>query len=194
MWDSHPLALGATPQQVWIDGIPQIAKPHVVPKSDAFQHTPETPNFDKEAGDALKFEGLPPLLPQRSNRHTVVFTNVSEVFVRKDADIQEVLTTQSGPVGVVVSGGRMICSGTLHACDHALVGNVEYIDLQGGSITPGLVSFGSPLGLEEIGGEISTSDGVILDPLLIEIPELAGGGRRVIRAADGLQYTTRDAL
>ena len=53
LWDSHPLALGATPQQVWIDGVAQINAPHLLTKPEAFQELPKTPNFDKEREQTL---------------------------------------------------------------------------------------------------------------------------------------------
>ena len=36
IWDSHPLALGATPRQVYIDGIPQLEKPQELNKPSKF--------------------------------------------------------------------------------------------------------------------------------------------------------------
>lgn len=33
VYDSHPMALGATPLQVFIDGVPQIPSPHAVPSA-----------------------------------------------------------------------------------------------------------------------------------------------------------------
>ena len=67
------------------------------------------------------------------------------------------------------------------------------MDLKGGAISPGLVSFGAPLGLEEIEGESSTSDGYVYDSLLKGVPELVGGDSALIRASDGLIFATRDA-
>lgn len=60
--------------------------------------------------------------------------------------------------------------------------------------SPGLVSFGSPLGLQDIEGEASTYDGYVLNPLVDKVPEVAGGADAIIRAVDGLQYAGRDAL
>ena len=54
VWDSHPLALGATPKQVYIDGIPQLKNAYNVEKSRAFQVTPQVPNYDQEAEDAVR--------------------------------------------------------------------------------------------------------------------------------------------
>lgn len=61
------------------------------------------------------------------------------------------------------------------------------------SLSPGLVSYGSPLGLEEIQGEQSTHDGVVLDPLSSDIPKLLAGNE-VMLAVDGLQLAGRDTL
>ncbi|KAI0766557.1 composite domain of metallo-dependent hydrolase [Irpex lacteus] len=188
IWDSHPLAIGATPKQVWIDGIPQIAQPHTVEKPSYVQEKPETPNFDKEAEETLKYDGLPPLTPAKSTTRSVVFTNVSDVIIRQGTEIQELLTTQSDEAVVVVEGGRIVCSGTRSACvQSSAEEDIEYVNLHGGAIAPGLTTFGSPLGLEEIQGEASTSDGYV-------VPGVVGGDGAIIRAADGLQFATREAL
>ena len=54
IWDSHPLALGATPIQVIIDGIPQLPARFVVEKPHSFQVVPKVPNFDKEADQTVR--------------------------------------------------------------------------------------------------------------------------------------------
>ncbi len=195
IWDSHPLAIGATPKQVWIDGIPQIAQPHTVEKPSYVQEKPDTPNFDKEAEETLKYDGLPPLTPAKSTTRSVVFTNVSDVIIRQGTEIQELLTTQSDEAVVVVEGGRIVCSGARSACvQSSAEEDIEYVNLHGGAIAPGLTTFGSPLGLEEIQGEASTSDGYVYDPLYQVVPGVVGGDGAVIRAADGLQFATREAL
>ncbi|EIW82933.1 composite domain of metallo-dependent hydrolase [Coniophora puteana RWD-64-598 SS2] len=196
LWDSHPLNLGATPQQVWIDGIAQLDDPHVSLKTSQLQHAPQTPNFDKQAAEAVKFEGLQPLSPARTTAETVVFTNVGSVFVRNGGRIEEMIgLTDAEPGVVVVRKGSIVCQGSHITCasSTAAVAAAEWLDLKGGSISPGLTSFGSPLGLQEIQGEASTYDGWVMDPLLDKIPTiLAGAGP--IHAVDGLQYGTRDAL
>ena len=67
------------------------------------------------------------------------------------------------------------------------------IDLQGGSIAPGLISYGTNLGLEEISAESTTSDGVAGDVLTGSIPGLLGADA-LVKAVDGLQFSTRNAL
>ncbi|KAL1759392.1 hypothetical protein FB107DRAFT_205135 [Schizophyllum commune] len=189
LWDSHPLALGAAPQQVWIDGVPQLDSPHVAKKPKSFQHVPKTPDFDKEKDAAIEYEGLPPLEP-RKTASTVIFTNVTSVFLRDDSKVTQAVLP-SGQVNVVVKDGKLVC----YACEvEDGFDGAEYVNLQGGSIAPALISYGSPLGLEHIAAEDSTGDGAIGDPLTAKQPSILGGDGALIRAVDGLQYTTRDAL
>ncbi|KAL0956500.1 hypothetical protein HGRIS_002644 [Hohenbuehelia grisea] len=199
VWDSHPLALGATPTQVFIDGVPQLANPFVVEKPKIFQRSPKVPNFDKEANDAVKFEGLPPLEPAKSIAGTTLFTNVKTILVNQGGSIRELLSAaneaQYGTV--LVRGGKIECSEVGVVCVRAAESTddrVQVVDLEGGSISPGLVSFGAPLGLETINQEPTTNDVTVYDPLVKAVPGIIGGDTSVIRAADGLQLGTRDAL
>ncbi|OCH88859.1 carbohydrate esterase family 9 protein [Obba rivulosa] len=196
VWDSHPLALGATPKQVFIDGIPQLETPHNVRKPSSFQVTPRVPNFDKEAADAVKYEGLPPLEPRNSTRGAVLFTNVKNVFKQTVSGVEEVYAAQDNELGVALAvDGSLRCIGTHGSCvPSAVAEGAEVVDTRGGSIAPGLVTFGSQLGLEEISSEASTRDGYVYDPLLQSVPSIVGGDKAVIHASDGLQYGTRDAL
>ncbi|KAI0930402.1 hypothetical protein AcV5_007126 [Taiwanofungus camphoratus] len=196
VWDSHPLALGATPRQVFIDGIPQLESPHTITKPAVFQQKPKVPNFDKEAADAVKYEGLPPLEPKKAETDVVLFINVKNVFAIVSGAVQEVYTAQGVDSGVVVVvNGSISCSGTYASCvTPPLMANTHVIDAKGGSISPGLATFGSQLGLEEISAEASTNDGYVYDPLLQKVPTIVGGDSALVRAVDGLQYGGRDTL
>lgn len=192
IWDSHPLALGSTPVQVFVDGIPQL-NAHVVEKPDTFQRTPPVPNFDKEAKQAVEYDGLPPLEPTTSTANSVVFVNVQSVFTPSAFGVEQLfLATDDSALGTVVAeNGQITCIGVCLMN----VPDATIIDLNAGSISPGLVSFGSPLGLEHISGEPSTVDGPIFDPLSGKgVPDIVGGDGAIIRAADGLLFQTRDAL
>ncbi|KAJ7150973.1 carbohydrate esterase family 9 protein [Mycena crocata] len=197
LWDSHPLALGAAPKQVFIDGIAQLENPYTSVKPKSSQKVPTTPNFDKEIADAIKYEGLPPLEPETAASDVVVFSNVGSVFMKDVATrrVSEVFAAaDSGADGVVVvEKGRIVCSGVRLACPAAVSRtDVLHVDLEGGSISPAIVSYGSSLGLTHIRSEASTSDGPVFDPLSMKIPELIDGA--VIKAADGLLFATRDSL
>ncbi|KAL1701180.1 hypothetical protein EV121DRAFT_212640 [Schizophyllum commune] len=208
LWDSHPLQLGATPLQVFVDGIPQLKDPHVSPKApESSAGPPSTPDFTHEAEQAVKHEGLPPLEPVRRLRlgHKVVFMNVRGM--KEDGGMKTTMgsvapgetTTKEVLVSVVAEAGEILCFG---GCAAKYVGNytqegsytvegneVEIVDLAGGWISPGLTTIGSSLGLQEIAMEASTKDGEVLDVLTSEAP-VAG---EVVRAVDGLMFGTRNA-
>ncbi|KIM80183.1 hypothetical protein PILCRDRAFT_73396 [Piloderma croceum F 1598] len=195
IWDSHPLALGATPKQVYIDGIPQIEDPQVSPKPESFQVLPKTPNFDHEAATAVKYDGLPPLTSRKS-RH-VMFTNVSSIYTKNNSHIEVVdfEGEESKWLTVAVRDGIITCVDKGDSCRYFLDDDVDVIDLRGGSLAPGLTTFGSPIGLVEIRLEPSTNDGKVYDPLHKDPPSLVGGGEQaIIRAVDGLQFGGRNTL
>ena len=203
MFDSHPLALGATPKQVYIDGIPQLKSPFSVQKPKEFQEAPKVPNFDKEAEDAIKYEGLPPLLAEK-NKLTgdVLFKSVKNVYMPIRSKISHsrlfsiVADGERVPPSVLVQKGRITCMGwCTQGRVMARTENVTIIDLDGGALSPGLVSFGAPLGMEEIQQEESTNDGIVADPLTKVIPNILDDGEGgVVRAVDGLAFMGRDTL
>ena len=182
-----------------IDGILQLQSAHVVHKPSSFQKTPKVPVFDKEAGDAVRYEGLPPLRPRKSATETTVFTNVNTVYTRASGAVQRSFSAQDESTsGVVVTrNGSMVCFGARESCLMTRIledADVTFVDLEGGSISPGFVSFGSPLGLQHIDQEPSTNDGVVYDPFANPAPRILGGDTAIDRAVDGLLFGSRDAL
>lgn len=137
VWDSHPLALGATPKQVWIDGIAQLESPYSSEKPASFQKPPVTPNFDKETYEAIKHEGLPPLKLQSSKSEIVIFTNVSNIFVRSKDTIHELFSGSADKSRtVVIKDGVMVCDGSDSSCDENYkTAGAEYVNLEAGSLS-----------------------------------------------------------
>ncbi|KAH6910348.1 amidohydrolase [Coprinopsis sp. MPI-PUGE-AT-0042] len=196
VWDSHPLALGATPAQVFIDGVPQLYNPQVAKKPANYQRLPRLPKFDEEAEKAVQYDGLPPLEPKKATAETIVFTNVRQAMQRSRKGITSLFSTENGTVEgtVIVEKGKIVCAGAVDSCSRHLNGiEVQTVDLEGGSITPGFVSYGSRLGLQHVDAEDSTNDGTILDALQNGLPNVMGGDTAIVRAADGLVYASRDA-
>ena len=196
LWDVHPLQLGAKPRQVWIDGIPQLVMTHSHNEDDERQEPPPVPNWDRERKAAIAWEGLPPLGPRRIKKGKVVLKNVREVWVREEHGIKERWNARPGQEGgiVVLNDGVVSCVGREAWC---LTGEDDQfalsIDLHGGSIGPGILTYGSRLGLEEIEGEMSTGDGLIQNPYSEEVPKILADTAGVVRAVDALQFSTRNA-
>lgn len=206
LWDSHPLRLGATPVKVWIDGILQIPVPsktnednHIEvgkgKEGDEWRQVPETPNWDTEREKAIKWDGLPPL-EGRKVEGKVAFINVKEVWRKsEDGIIAQSFNSVSGGTGlgtVIVEDGKITCMGICK--DIELQPSSKVFDVRSGSIAPGLMTFGSSLGLEEIAGEPSTTDGETYDAFKHNVPKILDDTGAVVRAVDALMFGTRDAL
>jgi hypothetical protein len=183
-------------------------------KPAQLQHTPQTPNWDREAQKAVDFDGLPPLRGRRVNlgwgttgqrepgtRNGVKFLDVKSTWVLdEDGNVQTLFDDDAEDAAgkmVIVRDGRVVCfTGKIDPvhCAQDEQGDMEVIDLQGGSLAPGLTTFGSPIGLVEIRLEPSTTDGVVFDALTGAVPAIVGGDEAVIRAVDGLQFEGRNTL
>ncbi|KZP04918.1 hypothetical protein FIBSPDRAFT_1054380, partial [Athelia psychrophila] len=210
LWDSHPLQIGATPAKVWIDGIVQIPVPPKTGQSDSpvkvgvgkedakWNRVPSVPNWDEEREKAVEWEGLPPLGSKGSKgiQDKVIFTSVADVWVKSaEGVVQAKVSGQEGLGVVVVEDGTIVCSGTSLSCTPANAeGDYTFVDLDGGSISPGLMTFGSSLGIEEIQSEPSTGNGMLTNPLLTNLPKIFGDVGGVFKAMDALQFGTRNAL
>jgi hypothetical protein len=180
---------------VFIDGIPQLENPYGLVKPAQYQSYPRVPNFDKEAKEAVKHDGLPPLKPSKPSKDAI-FINVKSFYSRHHDEVVLRKVTNGVNGIVVVRDGKIVCTGSDAQCGvmRTEMAGVHIVDLEGGSIAPGLLSYGGPLGLEEISAEASTGDGVAPAPLVGSVPSLIGGDKYLARAVDGLIFETRDAL
>ncbi|KAK8854942.1 hypothetical protein IAR55_003681 [Kwoniella newhampshirensis] len=183
VWDSFPLALGATPKQTYIDGIPQIINPQVIQKPAEAQEIFPEGEWDKEIAETIATRGETDLRPKKSAKN-ILFQDVAAYYFDKfDVSIFE-----NGRGDVVVQNGEITCAGKC-AVEEGI--DFEVIDLKGGSIAPGLISVGSYLGLMEIRGEKSTQDGIAPD-ILTDDGAVTDGV--LVRAVDGAQFGGRDEL
>ncbi len=208
IWDAHPLTIGATPVQVFIDGIAQIDDPYTVQKSWALQRVPSVPKWDCEAAQTVKWDGLPPLQGRKYSLGrgvAVRFERVKSAWISNaNGTIVNVFgedydnVAEADEKTVVLRDGNIVCVGeTRDGCkdaDMAETAEDLVIDLNGGSLAPALTTFGSSLGLMEIKGEPSTNDGNVWDPLTDgDMPSIVGN-ETIIRAVDGLQFAGRNTL
>ncbi len=202
LWDSHPLRLGATPMAVWVDGIVQplgeeigvlVGKGKEAPE---WREPPDVPDWKQERQEALRWDGLPPLTINQISE-AVAFTNVSTVLVRGAEGIEHLFrpSAQNHARGVViVHAGKVICAGVDNTCNSLVPNGARLVDLEGGSIAPAFISFGSNLGLQEIAYEPSTGDGFLFDAFEKDVPRVFRDPGGIVQAADGLEFQTRNAL
>ncbi|KAI0776137.1 composite domain of metallo-dependent hydrolase [Trametes elegans] len=202
LWDSHPLQLGATPRKVWIDGILQVGNDtdHVLvgpgKTGPEWYEPPRVPNFDAERKAAAQWDGLPPLTRKRTVAGRVAFRNVKEVFLRQGGDSAGVVSSygldgDAAATHVIVDRGRITCVGPV--CEGEGRNAEVVMDLRGGTIAPGMMAFGSALGIEELEGDPSTGYGAQFDPLSEDVPQIVGDVGGLVRIEDALLFGTRDA-
>ena len=201
IWDSHPLSLGATPRQVYIDGIAQLHDPHNLTKPSNYQDLPKPPNWDREAEEAVKWDGIPPLTDKKNSvvGKTLKIEGVKSAWhYGTNGDVESLFDEdhEGNRRTIFVQDGQILCvdTGNDHCGEYEAQNIDKVVDLQGGSLAPGLTTYGSPLGLVEIRSESSTNDGDVSDPLVDGgLPSILGSNT-IIRAVDGLQFQGRNAL
>lgn len=179
VWQSHPLDVGAVPAQVYVDGIPQLDLPVTKPRLE--RSAPPAGNFSREIAYDIATNGEPDYSP-RSFYRDVAFINVSSVIMRRNSQLRYL-----GKGTVILNNGVITCVGVCQISN-----NLTSIDLHGGTITPGLVSSGSKLGLfgpSDVDLDPESGSPMSTDPISFEPPSLLD--HQLIKAADGLTFNTK---
>ncbi|KAF7720797.1 hypothetical protein EC973_006073 [Apophysomyces ossiformis] len=162
IWDREPLDLGATPLQVFIDGIP------------LFDENPILPVVSEETSGSK--QATIPKQNETEGAKTFILSNVGSIL----------LDELHNDVQVVVEKGKIVCiaADCSNAAKAIIDDTVQEIDIQGGHITPGLVAVGSSLGLVEIPSESTTVDGTVK-------ASTSHSPKDIVRAVDGIKLGTR---
>jgi hypothetical protein len=158
VWDSDPLAAGAAPVQVWIDGAAQFKDPYELKKPHAEPITP-----DMKLANELEMSSV---------RGSVVITGISYAYpgIWKGSSAPEQYVDS---MSAVFDNGKLVCLGT---CTPEIeAANAPVVQLKNGHLTPPLTAFSTTLGLAEIDSEPDTHDG----------PPPSDG---ITRATDGLLF------
>ncbi|WYZ40666.1 hypothetical protein EsH8_IV_001007 [Colletotrichum jinshuiense] len=169
VWDAHPLSVGATPLQVYIDGNPQL-------KHTIVQESMGT-TFDAAAAkDALpvKPQMRTELEPEKraafcsktkGAKSSFVINGITTTFLENHPQLPTVFRDVSGEnLTLVISGGAVTCLNTAEHCSSAAAqasasADVTTLDLANGHVLPGLTALTAALGMVEIATEPSTGDG-----------------------------------
>ncbi|EMD00876.1 hypothetical protein BAUCODRAFT_29260 [Baudoinia panamericana UAMH 10762] len=143
VWDSDPLSVGATPVQVWIDGVPQFAHPVELSKPILGPIEPNT--------------ALQHVHHDFSLLQDVVISGVQKVWL---SGVGSDFHGKTGDGTVVVRNGSIACLGDcVEELAEARMRGVKSVHIENGHITSPITSFGSFLGLSEISAEDVTNDG-----------------------------------
>lgn len=156
IWDDHPLQVGATPTQVFIDGRPVLKNNDnthewTTEKSDSGK--PEAPQIRPSLEIGQK-EDICTKVQQVGSR--ILFTGIQKVLV----DTHGPSTSPTNDLVMLVEDGQVKCLDKRSSC---LCGeiqeNTQHIALKNGHVLPGLVAFGNKLGIQSIPPEPTTGDG-----------------------------------
>lgn len=114
IWDRSPLELGATPLQVFVDGVP------------LFDEKKIDPVVENKSTNKAKSTAVNIATAAAAGKTSFVLTNIGRNF------LSETHGDDSDSV-LVVDDGKIVCYGQ---CTHALSDNRQKIDINGGYVVP----------------------------------------------------------
>lgn len=170
VWDDHPLAVGATPLQVFIDGIPQFDDDKVREAMGGIFHgetdgvlTDGKPQVRNEPEEAQKED----FCSEASKPgQSFIITGIRKALIQSRPDLQAKLHAHADneSLQLIISNGEVICLGSEEACAGSTAsvrttGAVSEIHLENGHLVPGLTALTRGLGMREIAMLDSTGDG-----------------------------------
>ncbi|KXH60368.1 hypothetical protein CSAL01_05749 [Colletotrichum salicis] len=169
VWDAHPLSIGATPLQVYIDGNPQL-KHHIVQESmgktfneaSAKESLPVKPNMRTELEPEKRDAFCSKTTKAKSS---FVINGITSTFLENHPQVPTVFRDVSGEnFTLVINSGSVACLSTPENCSAAVAkvaskSDVTTLDLSNGHVLPGLTALTASLGMVEIATEDSTGDG-----------------------------------
>ncbi|KAJ9301850.1 hypothetical protein DTO271G3_716 [Paecilomyces variotii] len=158
IWDSHPLSVGATPLQVYIDGRPTLSTERLQ-SVNVYAGSLEKPKMHLGPPN-----GVDQLCSRIKTSRNILITGITKSYL----DSPRPKAPSGESLAIAIKSGKITCLGKYDECISTTTPNSNVIALQNGHVLPGLTAFSTTLGLVEIPSEKSTSDGPVspkLDPL-----------------------------
>ncbi|KAK0388571.1 hypothetical protein NLU13_4814 [Sarocladium strictum] len=170
IWNEHPLALGATPLQVFVDGRPQLDQEKVKESLGESFSSQEALNADsrpqvRQELEPTEEEGIcsQAARPDR----TFVINGIQRAFLDNYPHLAHVTEKPPHePLQMVIVNGSISCLGSGTDCQDAVLtaksqatDSILELNLNNGYVTPGLTALTSSLGMREISMLDSTGDG-----------------------------------
>lgn len=170
VWNTHPLNLGATPLQVFIDGQPQLDQKMVEKSMGTSFTASEAEETKSNIKPQMRYEPEAEHREDFCSRATkdgqnFIITGIQKAFLDNYPELSvSAEEASNGPLDLVISDGSVLCLGSRTSCatqssELKASGNAVEIDLQNGHLFPGLTAVTSTLGVQEIAALPSTGDG-----------------------------------
>lgn len=180
VWDSHPLSVGATPRQVYIDGVATLdplqveesAARVVAAKQEGLKQAAPAPRATVSADERKRLCGR-----SREPGRAFVITGLTKVFLDEFPGLLPAARGGDGGssregdrLTLVIADGEVACLGSDRSCSAAADrvheqqrdkddDGVVYVQLRDGHLTRGLTAVTTSLGLQEIAMDPATGDG-----------------------------------
>ncbi|KAF6835854.1 hypothetical protein CMUS01_05635 [Colletotrichum musicola] len=170
VWDAHPLSIGATPLQVYIDGKPQL-KHQIVQKSMGTAFNEAEAKNTRPVAPKMRTELLPEkketfCAKTKKNNASFVINGIRKTFLENHPQVPSTFRDVSGGenLTLVINKGGIACLNTSGNCASAAAlaaseGEVTTLNLANGHVLPGLTALTTALGMVEIASEPVTGDG-----------------------------------
>lgn len=170
VWDDHPLNRGATPLQVFIDGIPQLNDTMVEKSTGSSWYSPLAEGPSSQVMPQVKYE------PDDKTRRdkcqgmknasgNMIISGIRRTFALDYPELaSEQVAAGTGSLQLILENGRLVCAGTPATCREsrarieATTGST-HLRLTNGHVAPGLSALTNALGVREIATDPSTGDG-----------------------------------
>jgi imidazolonepropionase-like amidohydrolase len=155
VWDSHPLSVGATALQVYIDGRATL-DPKKVEDSLSTTVSESAPNSGAPIMRKILQADVKEKLCSNveNSKHKITISGIMKSYL-DDSSSSE---TDSDPFTMVVEGGKIVCFDSQQKCSMASSDGVV-VNLENGYVLPGLIATSVGFGLTEILAIPGSSDG-----------------------------------
>ena len=181
VWDSHPLVNGATPLQVFVDGVSTL-------DDELLQDARTVSGQQKEESPVAPQMRLRPAKPAIQKTCTnakasrkIVVTGIQNVLV---PSLKHASSTNSN-LTLVLDNGEIACLDSVDSCA-SVAADATHIELQNGHVLPGLTGVVKTMGLADITFMGETGDGEVTHkPIDLAAPN-------VVYAKNGLRIAGKD--
>jgi imidazolonepropionase-like amidohydrolase len=168
VWNSHPLRVGATPLQVYIDGKATLDPEKVTETLAKWNPEPQSEKPIMRATPKPEFVGNAQQLFDGQVGHDIIITGIKKSFL--DVAVPDGSAINGNDLSMVLTEGKLTCFGPRQTC---VTSNNRgtVIKLENGHVLPGLTALSSHLGLAEIDTLEEAADGEVSDKVDILDPE-----------------------
>jgi len=155
VWDSHPLSVGATPSQVYIDGRATL-DPIKVAESASKTSLEVVENLSKSRMRISLEPAVKEAMCHRLQNGRTAINGITKSYLKAN----ELNTMQSETLTMVLDSGKVICLDSEKNCVSHSSG-AQIVTLQDGHVLPGLTALSTSLGMVEIAMDGENGDGEV---------------------------------